>query len=326
MRDFRRAGWPAQALRLSLGVGTAGLCCAATCCRAQSLPDAPSVVLTAMQPALPAASQSGQQPGGVAADGSSLATGHEQKRAAVAGQGKPPACERGKPTGSPPAGGAVIGQDKTNADCTEKNPLQPIVAAHKLPALNAKQKGFLAIRDVIDPFNLITVIGYSGIEIGANSHTAYGPGFRGFGRLAGYSMVEDVQGEFFGTFAIPTLVHQDPRYYREPDKPFVHRLLHAVSHTVVTRNDDGSPMPNYATLLTYPISAELTNLYVPGVAVNAPSTAKRIALGLSTDPVGQIVAEFLPDVAKRIHIRVIFVQQIIQQVAQGSTNGPVMTQ
>ena len=134
-----------------------------------------------------------------------------------------------------------------------------------------------------------------------------------------------MQGEFVGTFAIPSLTHEDPRYYRLPGRPFPRRLLHAVSHTVLTRRDDGSTMPNYATLMTYPISAELTNLYVPGVRTNAPSTGKRIALGLATDTVGQIVAEFLPDVAKRIHIRVIFVQQILQQVAQEGTGGPVMT-
>lgn len=195
-----------------------------------------------------------------------------------------------------------------------------------MPPLQAKQKAYLAVRDVIDPFNLVTILGYSGIAIASNAHTAYGPGFPGFGRLASYSLVEDMQGEFFGTFVIPSLAHEDPRYYRIPGRPFTHRLLHAVSHTVITRHDDGSAMPNYATLLTYPISAELTNLYVPGVAVNAPSTAKRISLGLATDPVGQIVAEFLPDVAKRIHIRIIFVQQILQQVAQGNTGGPVMTQ
>ena len=204
--------------------------------------------------------------------------------------------------------------------------MQPIIASKNLPALTPPEKGYLAVRDVIDPFNLVTVIGYSGVTIATNAHTAYGPGFTGFGRLAGYSMVEDVQGEFFGTFLIPTLAHEDPRYYRMPGRPFPLRLLHAISHTVVTQHDDHSPMLNYATLLTYPISAELTNLYVPGAAVSAPSTTKRIFLGLVTDPVGGVVAEFLPDVAKHIHIRVIFVQQILQQVAQGGTGGPVMTQ
>jgi len=74
-------------------------------------------------------------------------------------------------------------------------------------------------------------------------------------------------------------------------------------------------MINYATLLTYPISAELSNLYVPGLSTNAKSTGERIAAGYATDPVGPLIAEFLPDIAKHIHIRIVFVQQILEQVA-----------
>jgi hypothetical protein len=216
-----------------------------------------------------------------------------------------------------PAERPVVGE-KRGQPCIQTDPVQPIVSAKNLPALTWQQKGQLAGRDIIDPFNLFTIAAYSGIVIGINSHTAYGPGLKGTGMLTGYSLLEDAQGEFFGTFAIPSLVHEDPRYYRMPGRPIGKRILHALSHTVVTRHDDGSPMPNYATLLTYPISAELSNLYVPGVADSGPSTGKRIALGLATDPAGALVAEFLPDIAKRIHIRIIFVQQILQQVVDGA--------
>jgi hypothetical protein len=77
-------------------------------------------------------------------------------------------------------------------------------------------------------------------------------------------------------------------------------------------------MLNYATLLTYPISAELTNLYVPGIETDGRSTVKRVAIGIASDPAGAIVAEFLPDVAKRIHIKIVFVQEIVNQMIVGA--------
>jgi hypothetical protein len=129
--------------------------------------------------------------------------------------------------------------------------------------------------------------------------------------------VEDIQGETTGTFLIPVIAHEDPRYHRLPGHPFPQRLLHAIAHTVVSQGDDGHIMLNYATLINYPLSAEISNLYVPGVATNAPSTLKRIAVGYATDPVGAIVAEFLPDVAKRVHIHVLFAQQILNRLALG---------
>lgn len=314
MRDLRRVGRRLRAFFLCVSTGAVAFL-ATPLCAAQSLPNAPSALL-APQPGSPLTFDQDLPPDLL----------DPQQGASNAGQNTLPRCPTSKPTGSPPAGSPVVGESKTNMACIEENPLQPIIASKALPPLSSNQKAYLAIRDVIDPFNLVTIIGYSGIVVASNPHTAYGPGVRGWSRLTGYSLVEDMQGEFFGTFLIPSLVHQDPRYYRMPGRPFPKRLLNALSHTVLTRHDDGKHMLNYATLLTYPISAELTNLYVPGVQTDGPSTAQRIGLGLVTDPVGQIVAEFLPDVAKRIHIRVIFVQQIIQQVAQGSTGGPVASQ
>jgi hypothetical protein len=208
------------------------------------------------------------------------------------------------------------------APCQEQDPLQLIVDAGPVRPLTPLQKGFLAARAVVDPFNLGTIVVFSGVSVAANAHSAYGPGFDGWGRLIGYSLTEDIQGEFTGTFLLPVVFHEDPRYHRMGSgRPFLLRAKHALIHTVVTQHDDGSLMPNYATLINYPLSAEISNLYVPGVGVNAPDTFKRVAVGYATDPVGAIVAEFLPDVAKRIHIHILFAQQILNRIALGQNNG-----
>jgi hypothetical protein len=188
--------------------------------------------------------------------------------------------------------------------------------------MTPRQKGYLAFRDVIDPFNLITIFGSSAISIAADSHSAYGPGVGGFAELSGVSLLQDATGEFFGTFLIPSIAHQDPHYHRMPTASVPRRLLHAVSHTVIAQSDFGHNMPNYAAFFTYPIASEISNLYVPGIESDGPSTMKRILIGYALDPVNNLVIEFLPDVARRIHVRVIFVQQIINQIAvTSSTSG-----
>jgi hypothetical protein len=202
--------------------------------------------------------------------------------------------------------------------CLPENPIAPFVTSKHVEPLSSEQKGTLAIRDVLDPFNFITIAGYSAIAVAVDPDSAYGPGFKGFAKLSGYGLAEDVQGEFFQTFLIPSLVHQDPRYHRMPTASFKRRLWHAIEHTYVSQHDDGTKMLNCATLLTYPISAELSNLYVPGIETDGPSTVKRVAIGLAVDPAGAIVAEFLPDVARRIHIRIVFAQQILNQVMAGA--------
>jgi len=208
--------------------------------------------------------------------------------------------------------------DGVRSPCSELiYPYQRFLSTNIAIPLTWQQKGYLALHNLTNPANLGTIAGISAITIGIDSHTAYGPGWKGFGKITGVTLLQDATGEFFGTFAIPSIAHQDPRYYRMPHASIPRRIVYAISRTAISRNDDGRSIPNYGTLLTYPISAEISNLYVPGVHSDGPSTVARIATGLATDPANSLLAEFLPDVAERVHVRIIFVQRIINNVASG---------
>ena len=50
------------------------------------------------------------------------------------------------------------------------------------------------------------------------------------------------------------------------------------------------------------------------------STVSRYAIGLATAPIDNFVTEFLPDVARHIHVQVVIIQRVINQVAR--TGGP----
>jgi hypothetical protein len=185
--------------------------------------------------------------------------------------------------------------------------------------LTPREKAQLAARNVIDPYNGLTILAGSAIAVGSDADSPYGPGMKGFARNVGVSYTQDITGEFFGTFLIPSLVHQDPHYHRMPNASFPRRVRHAILEVGWTQGDNGKPMVNYATLAGYAIDDEISNLYVPGEATDLRSTAERYAIGLGTAPIDNFVTEFLPDVARRIHVRVVLIQRIINQVAK--TNG-----
>jgi len=194
------------------------------------------------------------------------------------------------------------------------DPYQPFVEQTVKP-LTPGEKGYLALHDVIDPFNLITIAATSAFTIGIDSHTAFGPGMHGFGLNMGTSLAQDVTGETISTFAVCSLLHQDPRYFRMPGRKPLRRLLHAVSHIVIAQGDNGRPMPNYANLITAVAASEIANLYVPGLATDQASTTERIFTGFLTEPIGNIIAEFLPDVASRIHVHVVVVQRLLNRIS-----------
>jgi hypothetical protein len=203
--------------------------------------------------------------------------------------------------------------------CTELiYPYQRFLTSNIVIPMTWQQKGYLALHDLADPINFATILGISAITVGADSHSAYGPGLKGFGKSVGVSYLQDATGQFFGSFAIPVIAHQDPRYFRMPHASFTKRLVYSISRTVVSRSDSGKSMPNYATLLNYPIGAELSNFYVPGIETNAASTVARIFTGYGLDPVNNLINEFLPDVASHVHIRIIIVQRILNNVASGN--------
>jgi hypothetical protein len=182
-------------------------------------------------------------------------------------------------------------------------------------ALSPRQKFILAAKNVSDPFNLLTIAGVSAISIASDPNTAYGPGLRGFTKNAGVSLSQDMTGEFFGTFLIPSIVHQDPHYHRMPNLSFRRRLLHVLDEVVIAQSDEGAPMFNYATVFGTIATSSLGNLYVPGRKNSFGASAARIATSLATDPIGNAITEFVPDLARRVNFQVVIVQRVINRVA-----------
>ena len=186
----------------------------------------------------------------------------------------------------------------------------------KVKPMTPKEKAWLAARSVADPFNGLTILASSAIEVGSNSHSAYGPGMHGFGNAVGVSYTEDITAEFFGTFLIDSIAHQDPHYHRMSQATIQRRIAHAISSVVWTQGDNGKGMVNYSSVVGGAIEDEIGNLYVPGRETNLPTSAERYGIGMATAPIDNFVTEFVPDVARRIHVRVVLIQRIIDHVAQ----------
>jgi hypothetical protein len=190
----------------------------------------------------------------------------------------------------------------------------------QVKALTPLQKAHLAGRNLVDPFNIITILGASGISVASNSHSVYGPGFDGWGKNVGVSFTQDMVGEFFGTFLIPSIAHQDPHYHRLPGVPIKRRIFHCIDQIAWTQGDNGKGMVNYADLVGFALEDGVNDLYVPGQQTNIRASAARYGTALGTAPIDNFITEFLPDIASRIHVRVVLVQRIINQVARTDNN------
>lgn len=186
--------------------------------------------------------------------------------------------------------------------------------------LTSKNKLQLAARNVVAPFNLATIGFTAAITIGSNPHTDYGPGMKGWAKNAGTLLTEDMTTEFFSTYLIPSLTHQDPRFHRMPKASIRRRIANAIVQPVWTRSDKGTPMPNYGDLVGFTAAVTLANVYAPGRKQGVGPTVASSAIAIGTAPIGNLISEFLPEVAKRFNIHIVFIQRIINQIAL--THGP----
>jgi hypothetical protein len=178
-----------------------------------------------------------------------------------------------------------------------------------------RELGRLAIHGVIDPFNLLTIGGTSLLSVGTDSHSFYGPGVKGWAKLSGVTLTQDMTGEFVGTFLIPSIDHQDPHYHRAPNASLERRIWHCVYQPFWTTSDTGKGMPNYSTIVGSMIDEAVDVSYVPYQEMGWGPGAERVAVGWISAPVGNFVTEFVPDVASHINLKVVFIQRIVNRVA-----------
>jgi hypothetical protein len=112
-------------------------------------------------------------------------------------------------------------------------------------------------------------------------------------------LANEVASGFFVTFLFPSLLHQDPRYYRLGAGPFKRRLGHALIRPVLTHRDSGGRAFNWSGLLASIATSSLSNAYYPEVNRGVGETFSRVAMSIPFSMIDQIVNEFGPDLEKK---------------------------
>jgi hypothetical protein len=88
----------------------------------------------------------------------------------------------------------------------------PDLAANKR-ALTALQKAELATDNSVAPSMVLGDLISAGIDQATNSLQGYGQEYAGFGKRFGSALATSTTNQYFKTFLLPTLLHDDPRYF-----------------------------------------------------------------------------------------------------------------
>jgi hypothetical protein len=175
------------------------------------------------------------------------------------------------------------------------------VTNQKHPApLTQRQKFQLFYRTAFDPVQFGLAGLQAGISQATDSFPRNGQGAAGYGKRYAAAFADQVSSNFFGNFAYPVLLKQDPRYFRLGEGSFKRRFGYALAQEFVGHKDGGRETFNWPTAFGILTAGSISNAYYPSADRGFGLTMSRAGISLVYGSLGGLGSEFWPDIARKL--------------------------
>lgn len=165
--------------------------------------------------------------------------------------------------------------------------------------LTKREKYHIAFEDSFDWPNFFLLAGYaaqSQIAAGGFHHSG---GLPVFGEYYARGFSDQIIGSYVTDAILPSLLHDDPRYFRLGTGTFWHRTYYAASRIFVTRRDNGTSRFNITEIAGNIGVDAITTWYYPD-SQSASEGLERFGMQLGNDAISNILTEFWPDIKRRL--------------------------
>jgi hypothetical protein len=165
--------------------------------------------------------------------------------------------------------------------------------SHAQP-LTSRQKFKLALVISRDPLTFATTGITAGIEQAEGDFSGYGPGGAGYGSRYAATYGDRISATFLGAAILPSLLHQDPRYFYNGHGSVIHRALYAIATTVICKGDSGHWQFNASNVFGNLGGAFIASTYYPRSDQHSVQvTVSDTMLGIAEGSIGTLFQEFL---------------------------------
>ena len=158
--------------------------------------------------------------------------------------------------------------------------------------LTTKMKFQLAYKDLTHPVFFARTAVWAGVEQAAGLRN-YPRNMRGYGDRLGTGLADGVTEGLIGNAVLPSLLHQDPRYFYQGSGTKKSRALHAILAAFICKGDDGETQPNYSTWGGSLISSSISLAYYPSSERNAQHVFRNFGIGMGLHVSGGLLQEFI---------------------------------
>jgi hypothetical protein len=175
-----------------------------------------------------------------------------------------------------------------------------VSADQHLPPQTVREKFKTAMLDSVDYSSLIFVGGQAGVAMANNSYHEFGQGAKGYGRYYWHTLADTIDENTWVEFIIPSILHQDTRYYTLGKGAFGKRVGYAFTRTFITRTDSGHRAVNASEILGAGTASGIANLYYPSTERTFTKTYQRWITNICIDGGTFVFKEVWPDINNAI--------------------------
>lgn len=169
------------------------------------------------------------------------------------------------------------------------------------PPPTAKESLWIATENTFDYSSFIFVGITSLIAKGTDAHPQLGKDFPGYASYYWHGFVDKADGNYLVLFALPTLLHEDERYYAMGHAGGVwKRLGYSATRVLITPNYQGHNTFNFSEILGRGAAQAISTQYYPAQDNTASAVAARFGYAVLRDAATNMFREFWPDIA--VHV------------------------
>ena len=164
--------------------------------------------------------------------------------------------------------------------------------------LSTREKFGIARQDSFDRGTVILAAAFAADAQLTNANPAFGQGAKGYASYFGASYADFVIGNYMSEAIFPTLLHQDPRYFRRGIGSTWSRLRYSMGQIVLTHSDSGRTQLNYSEILGNSTAVAISNAYYQDNR-SATNSAAKLGTQIGVDMASNVLKEFWPDVSRK---------------------------
>jgi hypothetical protein len=178
------------------------------------------------------------------------------------------------------------------------------VSAGEIPPPPTPREAFMvATRNSFDYSAFVFVGVTSLLAEGTDAHTQLGKGVGGYWAYYWRGYLDKTDGNYWVDWAMPTVFHQDERYYAKGEGGIFKRSVYAATRVLITPNYHGKNSFNASEVLGRGISQAISLTYYPSQTRTVGGFTEKYAYAIGRDALTNVFREVWPDINQRLFHR-----------------------